>query len=124
MIGFVEMQKGKRMRLIDADKIVYSWQIDADGQEHDGITLESIINKIPTIEPEILACGSGELDAQLERERGEWIKEYWNGEHTRKCFVCNITQTVTTYRGKVNFNYCPYCGARMLRGEEDDKRRF
>lgn len=40
------------MRLIDADKIVYSWQIDADGQEHDGVTLKSIIDKMPTIEPE------------------------------------------------------------------------
>lgn len=40
------------MRLIDADKIVYSWQIDADGQEHDGVTLQSIIDKMPTIEPE------------------------------------------------------------------------
>lgn len=48
-------------------------------------------------------------------KRGKWVKEYWNGEHTRKCSVCNITQTVTTYEGKVNFNYCPYCGAKMER---------
>ena len=27
------------MRLIDANKIVYSWQIDADGQEHDGVII-------------------------------------------------------------------------------------
>ena len=47
------------MRLIDADKIVYSWQIDTDGQEHDGVTLQSIINKMPTIEPE---------------RTGEWIE--------------------------------------------------
>lgn len=56
--------------------------------------------------------------AQPERKKGKWIKEYWNGEHTRKCSACDITQTVTTYRGKVNFNYCPYCGADM-RGDSD-----
>ena len=39
------------MRLIDADKIRYSWMIDTDGEEHDGITLQSIIRKMPTINP-------------------------------------------------------------------------
>ena len=37
-------------RYIDAEKIVYAWQIDADGEEHDGVTLQSIINKLPTID--------------------------------------------------------------------------
>ena len=37
------------MRLIDADRIVYSWIIDADGEEHDGVTLQSIIHKMPTV---------------------------------------------------------------------------
>lgn len=37
------------MRLIDADKIIYSWMYDNDGQEHDGVTLQSIIDKIPTV---------------------------------------------------------------------------
>ena len=46
-----QIQKGKAMRLIDADRIVYSWTTDADGEEHDGVTLQSIINKMPTIEP-------------------------------------------------------------------------
>ena len=59
------------------------------------------------------------LDTQPERKKGKWVKEYWNGEHARKCSVCNITQTVTIYRGKVKFNYCPYCGA-DIRGTEDD----
>lgn len=45
------------MRLIDADRIVYSWHIDADGEEHDGITLQSIINKMPTIDAvEVVRC--------------------------------------------------------------------
>ena len=35
-------------RYIDANKIVYSWQFDADGNQHDGVTLESIVDKVPT----------------------------------------------------------------------------
>ena len=104
------------MRLIDADalmKIVQHEEIQAQvhGREFStcfmspGGTMstewwyvENLIEDAPTIE---------------ERKTGMWIKEYWNGEHTRKCSACNITQTVTTYRGKVNFKYCPYCGAKM-----------
>ena len=37
-------------RYIDAGKIIYQWQIDPDGQEHDGVTLQSIINKMPSID--------------------------------------------------------------------------
>lgn len=40
------------MRLIDADKIMYSWITTPDGKEHDGVTLQSIIRQMPTIEPE------------------------------------------------------------------------
>lgn len=35
-------------RYIDAKQIRYCWMIDADGKEHDGVTLQSVINKIPT----------------------------------------------------------------------------
>ena len=63
------------------------------------------INGVPSVQPE--------------RKKGKWIKEHWHGEHTRRCSACNITQTVTTYSGKVNFNYCPYCGADM-RGEQNE----
>ena len=44
---------------------------------------------------------------------GKWIEEWWHGEKTRKCSVCNLTQTVNVYNGEVKFNYCPYCGAKM-----------
>ena len=90
------------MRLIDADALQSEYM-----RYHDGRRIV-LIDVAPTIEPE--------------RKNGKWVKEYWNGEHTRKCSSCNITQTVTTYRGKVNFNYCPYCGADM-RGEQDDESR-
>ena len=50
---------------------------------------------------------------------GKWINEYWHSEKVRKCSVCRITQTVNVYNGKVKFNYCPYCGAKMdAQGEE------
>lgn len=45
------------MRLIDADKIIYTWTVDADGEEHDGITLQSIIHKMPTVDAvEVVRC--------------------------------------------------------------------
>lgn len=37
------------MRLIDADKIVYMWQQDRNGKFRDGVTLESIVNDMPTV---------------------------------------------------------------------------
>ena len=74
------------MRLIDAGKIVYMWQIDADGQEHDGVTLQSIINKMPTIE---------------ERKVGKWIEDGF--------FVCSLCGGDAPH----DWNYCPHCGARM-----------
>ena len=36
------------MRLIDADKIEYMWKQDINGNFHDGVTLESIVDKTPT----------------------------------------------------------------------------
>ena len=35
-------------RYIDADKIIYTWLIDNDGKEHDGVTLQSVIDMMPT----------------------------------------------------------------------------
>ena len=35
-------------RHIDASQIRYTWMIDADGEEHDGVTLQSVIDKVPT----------------------------------------------------------------------------
>lgn len=44
-------------RLVDADRIVYSWIVDNDGEEHDGITLQSIIDKMPTVDAvEVVRC--------------------------------------------------------------------
>lgn len=56
-------------RYIDADKIIYSWQIDPDGQEHDGVTLQSIINKMPSIDavPQWIPCNEMLPDGRLNK---------------------------------------------------------
>ena len=55
--------------------------------------------------------------SKVQKKHGKWIKEWWHGERTRMCSICNITQTVNVYEGEVKFKYCPYCGAKMD-GEE------
>ena len=38
------------MRLIDADEIKYLYPVDEDGNEGDGMTLQSTIDEMPTVE--------------------------------------------------------------------------
>lgn len=94
------------MRLIDADKIVYTWQVDADGQEHDGVTLQSVIKKMPTIE--------------LEMNTGEWVKptgvmppEYHGHYECSECGFWAMRDWRKPWRGVVLTNYCPNCGTYM-----------
>lgn len=96
------------MRLIDANKIVYSWQIDADGQEHDGVTLQSIINKMPTI--------------KLERKKGKWV-----GADSQCGIGCPFCGTpVDDFCSSIDYidlnykpNFCPNCGADMREGDSE-----
>lgn len=48
---------------------------------------------------------------------GEWIRESWHSRTVRKCSNCHVNQTVTVYDNgeeeKVQYKYCPYCGAKM-----------
>lgn len=93
------------MRLIDADKIVYTWQIDADGQRHDGVTLESIIDKMPTIE---------------ERKKGTWEAFMAYGKTVRhRCSECLACASRDDFGKEYLSDYCGVCGADM-RGEEDE----
>ena len=42
---------------IDRKQIHYVWVVDADGEEHDGVTLQSIIKKMPTVDAvEVVRC--------------------------------------------------------------------
>lgn len=95
------------MRLIDADTLIE--QMEADAEHLDNAISKmmyyaaiSDVKHAPTIEPE--------------RKKGKWIKEHWHSDHVRQCSACHVTQTVTTYRGVVNFKFCPYCGVDMRGG--------
>lgn len=64
-------------RYIDAKQIVYCWMIDADGTEHDGVTLQSVIDKIPTAN----VAPRGEVIDEFARELKEQLDDtYSTGE--------------------------------------------
>ena len=87
------------MRYIDADKIIYTWLTDANGKEHDGVTLQSVINAQPTADVR-------------ENVRGKWIHdEITRNENTiyipnAKCSICDCYVFQES-------NFCPNCGADM-----------
>ena len=96
------------MRLIDANKIVYSWRIDADGQEHDGVTLQSIIDKMPTINPE-------------PRKKGKWIYGEKSGQDGWYCSECGgFIPWYYDFYGLDNIDFieefktCPFCDSKMV----------
>ena len=87
------------MRLIDAERIVYSWIIDKDGEEHDGITLQSIIDKLPTVDAEPVRHGHWEVVDEAEPRR----------------YGCSVCKKLSWTED----NYCPNCGCKMDEVEED-----
>ena len=100
------------MKLINAEQQVTVTIYDEEHEEH--------LVKTMTVE-EMLDTYANEgcptIYSNPERKNGKWIKEHWHSDHVRQCSACHVTQTVTTYRGVVNFKFCPYCGADM-RGDE------
>ncbi len=62
------------MRLIDADKIEYMWKQDINGNFHDGVTLESIVDKTPTENVNDL------IVKELEKVRAKIIKKANSGQ--------------------------------------------
>lgn len=108
------------MRLIDAERIVYSWIIDKDGEEHDGITLQSIIDKMPTVdavpledyqsmERTVNKLRMALADAEPVKH-GHWIFEPKDAIEMMftlpKCSECGAESSD-------GGNYCPNCGAKM-----------
>ena len=92
------------MRLIDADKINYMWQQYRDGEFSDGVTLQSIIKRMPTIE----------IVEAKENISAEWwmvvddfddVKGEKNYPHCTNC-------SRGVYRHDAG-SYCPFCGAAM-----------
>ena len=75
-----------------------------------------ILEDLPSAQPEVLACGEGELIAQPERKKGKWIDRGWSGDgrgnswHEWECSECkHITKGA-------KWHFCPNCGADMQRG--------
>ena len=97
------------MRLIDADRFLS--QIEDQYMEHDitrekYIDLEDRIAQQPTVE---------------ERKKGEWIEQTdYVGDTYYDCSSCG--ESWTTIDGtpwENGMNFCPHCGAKMVRGEEE-----
>ena len=72
-----------------------------------------ILEDLPSAQPEVLACGEGELIAQPERKTGKWI------EHNPHKWGLGIVFECSECGEKIDCepsNYCPNCGADMQRG--------
>ena len=123
------------MKLIDKSQIVYMWQEFKDGTFSDGVTLQSIIDKIPVIEVktadeiiskeqaikvlshtathETMLNATNKMIGDLKNLPsikpvvGHWIWKSRYGIDTCKCSVCG--------RGswEMEFDYCANCGAKM-----------
>lgn len=91
-------------RYIDADKIIYIWLIDADGKEHDGVTLQSVIDKMPTADVvEVVRC----KDCKYRSKKWYEDKRVKDGGYW--LFVCendNIAERV--YGLAHDKDYCSY----------------
>ena len=70
----------------------------------------------PSAQPEVLACGNGELVAKPEPKEGHWIDKGWDGDwawqtdgrgncwRVIECSECGKSVLVES-------NYCPHCGS-------------
>ena len=68
------------MRLIDADKIVYMWKQDINGDFHDGVTLESIVDKTPTVNVNDLIVEELEkIKAKIKEEQSKYTDRWVMG---------------------------------------------
>ena len=93
------------MRYIDADKIIYTWLTDANGKEHDGVTLQSVIDAQPTADVR-------------ENIRGKWIKAKDDVSFHYECSVCKAKPLYEEFCHQPELSdFCPNCGADM-RGEQ------
>ena len=129
------------MRLIDADKIEYMWKQDINGNFHDGVTLESIVDKTPTenvndlivkelekIKDEILEHNRRYLsddNAGLERAIWEFIEPHieelkgeektgkWEADWSISCECPKYVCSVCGEAVWLKTDRCPKCKAIM-----------
>lgn len=84
----------------DFEKDDYFW---CDGCE----TALRTLPELPSVQPEVLACGEGELSAEPERKKGKWA-----GKGDSEGFGIFICGTCGKF-AMMKSNFCPNCGADM-----------
>ena len=84
----------------------------------DKAEVQTELMMLPSVQPEVLACGNGELVAKPEPQEGHWIDKGWDGDwawqidgrgncwRLIECSECGK-------RVLAESNYCPNCGAKM-----------
>ena len=93
-------------RYIDADKAKHEFNIGFGGVSH-AVIANQIIDSIPTADV-------------VEVKHGEWISKTFKvtGRKFITCSVCNSPIDSTyTHIDENEFDYCPYCGAKMDGGK-------
>jgi hypothetical protein len=86
--------ESKKRDLIDRGQINYTWWELPDGKFSDGVTLQSVIHSMPTVDA-------------VEAVHGRWIHDINN---LYGCSECMERETMSPKKLK---KYCPNCGARM-----------
>lgn len=89
---------------IDRKQIRYTWWLKQDGTFSDGVTLQSVIDDMPT------------ADVQ-EVKHGEWKEcfEDWRKQIAGdECSSCGFQHYGSSI---VHYHYCPNCGATMDGGK-------
>ena len=86
-------------RYIDAKKIRYCWMYDADGKEHDGVTLQSVIDKVPTEDVAPRAEVAREIFEEIERYINDEDILFLNVWH-RVAFLGKLAKLKKKYTGE------------------------
>ena len=59
--------------------------------------------------------------ASVQPQKGKWLKAGTRmGIPLFECSLCECGDEVPTVMGKPSYNFCPYCGCRMEKGDSDD----
>lgn len=74
------------MRLINADQITYMWQEYKDGEFSDGVTLQSIIRRMPTIE--VVRCMDCKFSRPIDKTKSP--EKYFKDD----CIICECEDVV------------------------------
>ena len=100
----------KRQDILDA-----IWKVDPENDGSDGCTIVYKNSVLTSADVESIIDG---IQAAEVREvvHARWVKLNSTQEHF--CDNCGVSFNLYEYC-KADYNYCPYCGAQMDRGEDD-----